>query len=177
MFAPVKVCEYGHRYGLGNIVINIIKAILLLIVAAVVVILFAVSASHTAATPSYTASSSNLDADNGVATPPDQSTPDITVRTFYQAISRHDFQAAYDLLDPQFQENTSLAQFAAGYVTTQSVTSSTGDFDDVTGKLPTELDAVDIKNGETINTHYSGYWQLKHEDGGWKLFDGHFAHS
>jgi hypothetical protein len=102
--------------------------------------------------------------------------PTHVVAAFYDAISRKDFTTAWNLLSPTFQSDGSFDKFRDGYATTQSVRVSVAEVPGAPQKVRATLDATDLINGNTVHSHFEGWWVLAQaSDGHWLLDNGHFT--
>jgi hypothetical protein len=102
--------------------------------------------------------------------------PARVVTAFYDAISREDFTTAWNLLSPTFQHDGSFDKFKDGYATTQSVSVSVGEVPGAPQKIRATLDATDLINGNSVHSHFEGWWILTKASGGrWLLDNGHFT--
>lgn len=98
------------------------------------------------------------------------------VAAFYRAISRKDFTTAWNLLSPTFKKDESFDKFRDGYATTQSVSVSVAEVPGDPQKVRASLDATDLINGNTVHSHFEGWWVLTQaSDGHWLLDNGHFT--
>lgn len=120
---------------------------------------------------------SNNDAGSASSSPTTQPDPPThVVAAFYDAISRKDFATAWSLLSPSFQSAGNLDKFKAGYATTQFVRASEGEVPGAPQKVRVALDANDLINGNTVHSHFEGWWVLtQSSDGRWLLDNGHFT--
>ena len=100
-----------------------------------------------------------------------------SVTAFYRAISTKQYSVAYNLESDSMKSATSFNQFVAGYSTTQNVDADTTERNDGSNTVDVVLHATDLKNGQLVNTTYTGYWVLESDgSGGWKLDEGKFVH-
>lgn len=191
--APVLMCVNGHRFGLGNWIIGIIQTFLALAILGIIAIGYsAYHYSHIAAalpgntTSSYSPDAVETEVPSPAAAEPstpipehvdlsvDLATPGGVVTAFYGDISAKQYEAAYSLLSEKYQKGTSIAQFAAGYATTQSVAATVGPYDPGTGRVATVLDARDLNDGEVVKSHFVGSWVLVGSGNYWRLDEGSF---
>jgi hypothetical protein len=138
------------------------------------------TATPPAGTPTSATSTPSVETVAGVTPTPydDTTTPVDVLRSFYDAINRHDFRRAYSYLS--FTDGRSLRQFMAGYANTR--------FDEIVHLLPAPyqtasnahvLTCVGIqllahnKNGQTVR--YGGWYLVKSATGqnpqfaGWRI--------
>jgi HJR/Mrr/RecB family endonuclease len=98
--------------------------------------------------------------------------PTQTVRDFYAALNGRNFQAAWNLLSPEYQQTLDFNAWVSGYRTTQSVQLSSVSISAQDTRHATAnvaIMATDITDTGAKTTEYQGTWELVLTDGPWEL--------
>lgn len=121
--------------------------------------------SGTTQTPGVTPSPTMIPSPTPVVLTPE--TAKAVIQEYYDDINAKNYDAAYDLLAPEYQQTHPLQSFKDGYKTTvQDVLTIVGTTQVSDGiEVDITLQATDNKNGTNVTTNYAGYYVVTLEGG------------